>query len=132
MPERCSFRISEVPAWLQHWYSLKPTGWRSGTLEQELQKIYDSEINVTLRTGDKGQGVRIAQECPDLRARRSATPENCFQVLDSLRRLSRENKRATIVRSLRVLRRNSFAVTSGFRVPSHRWEHVRQRHLHAI
>ena len=52
--EERNFRsISDVPSWLQHWYGLTPTDLRSDTLEQELQKIYDSEINVTLRTGDK-------------------------------------------------------------------------------
>ncbi len=52
--EERNFRsISEVPPWLQHRYNLQATDLRSDTLDLELQNIYDSEINVTLRTGDK-------------------------------------------------------------------------------
>ena len=61
--EERNFRsISEVPRWLQHWYHLTPTDFRSDTLEQELQKIYDSEINVTLRTGDKDLFVALGND----------------------------------------------------------------------
>ena len=61
--EERNFRaISEVPPWLQHWYGLRPTDLRSDTLEQELQKIYDSEINVTLRTGDKDLFVALGND----------------------------------------------------------------------
>jgi hypothetical protein len=61
--EERNFRsISEVPSWLQHWYGLKSTEPRSDTLDQELQKIYDSEINVTLRTGDKDLFVALGND----------------------------------------------------------------------
>ena len=61
--EERNFRlISEVPRWLQHWYSLTRTDLRSDTLEQELQKIYDSEINITLRTGDKDVLVALGND----------------------------------------------------------------------
>jgi len=42
--------------------NLTPTDLRSETLEQELQKIYDSEINVTLRTGDKDLFVALGND----------------------------------------------------------------------
>ena len=46
--------VSEILPWLQHWYSLTPEAQRADALEAELQKIYDSEINVTLRVdGDR-------------------------------------------------------------------------------
>ena len=46
--------VSEILPWLQHWYSLTPKAQRADALEAELQKIYDSEINVTLRIdGDR-------------------------------------------------------------------------------
>ena len=43
--------VTQVLPWLQHWYGLKPSGTKTEALETELQKIYDSEINVTVRTG---------------------------------------------------------------------------------
>src|SRR5437016_1824064 len=61
--EERNFRsISEVAPWLQHWFTLSPKGLRSDTLEQELQKIYDSEINLTLRTGDKDLFVALGND----------------------------------------------------------------------
>ena len=50
--------MAEVLPWLQHWYGLKPSGTTSDALETELQKMYDSEINVTVRTG--GTGIFVA------------------------------------------------------------------------
>jgi len=50
--------VAEVLPWLQHWYGLKPSGTTSDALETELQKMYDSEINVTVRTG--GTGIFVA------------------------------------------------------------------------
>src|SRR6516165_11988705 len=41
--------VAEILPWLQHWYSLTPTPQKADALETELQKIYDSEINITLR-----------------------------------------------------------------------------------
>jgi hypothetical protein len=61
--EERNFRlISAVHSWLQHWYGLKFTELRTDALDQELQKIYDSEINVTLRTGDKGIFVALGND----------------------------------------------------------------------
>ena len=37
--------------WLQHGYGLKPRDASPDALETELQKIYDSEINITIRIG---------------------------------------------------------------------------------
>jgi rubrerythrin len=50
--------VAEVLPWLQHWYGLTPSGTISDALETELQKMYDSEINVTVRTG--GTGIFVA------------------------------------------------------------------------
>ena len=41
--------VAEILPWLQHWYSLTPTPQKADALETELQKIYESEINITLR-----------------------------------------------------------------------------------
>ena len=61
--EERNFRlVSETAPWLQHWYSLKTDQGPSGTLDRELQKIYDSEINVTLRTGDKDLFVALGND----------------------------------------------------------------------
>jgi hypothetical protein len=38
-----------VQRWLKHWYGLKPREASPDALEMELQKIYDSEINITIR-----------------------------------------------------------------------------------
>jgi hypothetical protein len=50
--------ISEVLPWLRHWYGLASSGARSDALETELQKIYDSEINVTIRI--EGKSILVA------------------------------------------------------------------------
>jgi hypothetical protein len=50
--------VAEVLPWLQHWYGLKRSGTTSDALETELQKMYDSEINVAVRTG--GGGIFVA------------------------------------------------------------------------
>ena len=54
--------VSDVLPWLQHWYDLKPRGTRADPLETELQKIYDSEINVTIRTGGKHVVVALGND----------------------------------------------------------------------
>jgi hypothetical protein len=59
--ERNFGSVAEVRPWLSQkvrfWYGLKPDG-DSDVLETELQKIYDSEINITIRTG--GEGILVA------------------------------------------------------------------------
>lgn len=45
-------RLSEVLPWLQHWYGLGGVA-KSDPLVEELQKVYDSEINITVRTGGR-------------------------------------------------------------------------------
>ena len=49
--ERVFSAVSEVLPWLQHWYGLGRVAHPDSPAE-ELQKIYDSEINI-IRTGDK-------------------------------------------------------------------------------
>ena len=49
--------MAEVRPWLEHWYGLEPDG-KSDALETEIQKIYDSEIHITIRTG--GEGIFVA------------------------------------------------------------------------
>src|SRR5437868_15191099 len=56
--ERNFATIAEVSPWLQHWYGLKSRATSPDALQTELQKIYDSEINVTIRLG--GQDIFIA------------------------------------------------------------------------
>jgi hypothetical protein len=59
--ERNFGSVAEVRPWLwqkvRFWYGLKPDE-DSDVLETELQKIYDSEINITIRTG--GEGILVA------------------------------------------------------------------------
>jgi hypothetical protein len=43
--------VAEVSPWLQHWFGIKDG--QADTLETERQRIYDSEINITIRTGGK-------------------------------------------------------------------------------
>ena len=50
--EKVFSAVPEVLQWLQHWYGLGRVG-HDDALAQELQKIYDSEINVTILTGGK-------------------------------------------------------------------------------
>ena len=56
--ERTFRSVTEVLPWLRHWYGLKSSGTGAYALETELQKIYDSEINVTIRLG--GRNIVIA------------------------------------------------------------------------
>ena len=49
--ERTFRSVTEVLPWLRHWYGLKSSGTGAYTLETELQKIYDSEINITICMG---------------------------------------------------------------------------------
>ena len=61
--EERNFRlVSEIAPWLQHWYGVKPSGGYSDSLEHELQKIYDSEINITLRTGDNDLFIALGND----------------------------------------------------------------------
>jgi hypothetical protein len=53
--------VAEVRPWLDHWYGLELDG-KSDALETELQKIYDSEINLTIRTGGKGIIVALGND----------------------------------------------------------------------
>ena len=43
--------VDDVTQWLRHWYGIKAN--EQDQLASELQKIYDSEIHVTIRTGGK-------------------------------------------------------------------------------
>lgn len=50
--EKSFTAVADVLPWLLHWYGLERAA-HADPLAQELQKIYDSEINVTVRTGGK-------------------------------------------------------------------------------
>ena len=52
----------EVLPWLQHLYNLKSSGTSPDALETELQKIYDSEINVTIRIVGKNILVALGND----------------------------------------------------------------------
>jgi hypothetical protein len=61
--EMRNFRtVAEVLPWLRHWYSLKQTPQKADALETELQKIYDSEINITLRIGGNRISVALGND----------------------------------------------------------------------
>jgi hypothetical protein len=58
--EEKNFRtVADVTPWLRHWYGLGATPDRD-QLATEFQKVYDSEIHVTLRTG--GKQILVALE----------------------------------------------------------------------
>jgi hypothetical protein len=57
--------VAEVRPWLRRWYGLEPEG-TSDVLETELQKIYDSEIHVTIRTGGEGIFVALGTAAPEI------------------------------------------------------------------
>lgn len=60
--ERNFSSVLEVLPWLHHWYGLKPIASRPDAFETELQKIYDSEINVTIRIGGKNVFVALGND----------------------------------------------------------------------
>jgi hypothetical protein len=60
--------VSEVLPWLQHWFGLKDRGARPDALATELQKIYDSEINITIRTGGKEVFVGLGNDFTGFKA----------------------------------------------------------------
>jgi hypothetical protein len=61
--EMRNFRsVPEVLPWLQHWYGLKSWEASPDALETELQKIYDSEINVTIWIGGKDILVALGND----------------------------------------------------------------------
>jgi hypothetical protein len=70
--EEKNFRlVSEALPWLQHWFGLKDRG--ADALETELQKIYDSEINITIRTGGKKVFVGLGNDFMGLKAEGTVT-----------------------------------------------------------
>lgn len=72
--EMRNFRsVEEVLPWLQHWYSLKPKPQKGDALETELQKIYDSEINITLRIGGKRIFVALGNDFTGFEPERNLT-----------------------------------------------------------
>ena len=55
--EERNFRaVADISPWLRHWYGLGAN--EPDQLENELQKIYDSEIHLTIRTG--GERILVA------------------------------------------------------------------------
>src|SRR3954447_22359503 len=65
--------VSEVLPWLQHWFGLNDREARAGALETELQKIYDSEINITIRTGGKKVFVGLGNDFTGFQAEGAVT-----------------------------------------------------------
>ena len=53
--------VSETLPWLHHWYGLKGSP-SADTLVSELEKMYDSEINVTIGTGGKRVFVALGND----------------------------------------------------------------------
>lgn len=72
--EERNFRlVSEVLPWLQHWFELKDRVARPDDLATELQKIYDSEINITIRTGSKKVFVGLGNDFTGFQAEGAVT-----------------------------------------------------------
>ena len=83
--EMRNFRtVAEVLPWLQHWYSLKQTLQKADALETELQKIYDSEINITLRIGGNRISVALGNDFTGFEAR--GKPASMAEVLPWLQK----------------------------------------------
>jgi hypothetical protein len=70
--ERNFGSVAEVRPWLEYWYGLEPDG-TSDALETELQKIYDSEIHVTIRTGAEGIFVALGNDFTGFAAETNVT-----------------------------------------------------------
>jgi hypothetical protein len=83
--EMRNFRtVAEVLPWLQHWYSLKQTPQEADPLETELQKIYDSEINITLRIGGNRISVALGNDFTGFEAK--GNPASMAEVLPWLQK----------------------------------------------
>jgi len=83
--EMRNFRtVAEVLPWLQHWYSLKQTLQKADALETELQKIYDSEINITLRIGGNRISVALGNDFAGFEAQ--GKPASMAEVLPWLQK----------------------------------------------
>lgn len=76
--------VAEVLPWLQHWYGLKPSGTKTDALETELQKIYDSEINVTVCTGGDAIFVALGNDFTGFHVEGEVA--NSSEILDWLQR----------------------------------------------
>src|SRR5262244_2080888 len=44
--------VGEALPWLRHWYGMNARASGTDSLQSELQKIYDSEINITIRVDE--------------------------------------------------------------------------------
>jgi hypothetical protein len=77
--------VAEILPWLQHWYSLTPTPQEAdASLETELQKIYDSEINITLQIGGNRILVALGNDFTGLEAK--GHPASMAEVLPWLQK----------------------------------------------
>ncbi len=77
--------VAEITPWLQHWYRLTPTPQQAdASLETELQKIYDSEINITLRIG--GNRILVALGNDFIRLDAKGNPASMAEVLPWLQK----------------------------------------------
>jgi hypothetical protein len=76
--------VAEILPWLQHWYSLTPTPQKADALETELQKIYDSEINITLRIAGNRILVALGNDFTGFEA--EGNPSTMAEVLPWLQK----------------------------------------------
>jgi hypothetical protein len=82
--EERNFRcVADVTPWLRHWYALKAN--EEDRLTSELQKIYDSEIHVTIRTVGKKILVALGTEFTGLEPK--ALVKSASEVLPRLQKL---------------------------------------------
>ena len=54
--------VGEILPWVRHWYGMRAISPATDSLGSELQNIYDSEINITLRVDEAGIAVALGND----------------------------------------------------------------------
>jgi hypothetical protein len=67
--------VGDVVPWVRHWYGMPATVAHSDSLEAELQKIYDSDINITIRVDADSIAVGLGNDFTG------------FEVIENVRRV---------------------------------------------
>jgi hypothetical protein len=80
-------RVADVLPWLRHWYGLKAN--QRDQLESELQKVYDSEIHITIRTGGERVLVALGTDFTGFGAKGDV--DNASEILPRLQSLIHEH-----------------------------------------
>jgi hypothetical protein len=86
--EERNFRaVADISPWLRHWYGLGAN--EPDQLENELQKIYDSEIHLTIRTG--GERILVALGTDFTGLERKGYVDEASDILPRLQSLIHES-----------------------------------------